>query len=51
VIFIATMKGKEKKLKNRLEQDLCEDLQWLGFNSRGKTRKEVQELATSRTHL
>jgi hypothetical protein len=34
-------------VKNRLKQDLCEDLQWLGFNTRGKTIKEVQELATS----
>ena len=34
-------------MKNRLKHDLCEDLQRLGFNTRGKTIKEVQELATS----
>jgi len=38
---------KGKKVKNRLNNDLCEDLQRLGFNTRGKTIKEVQELATS----
>ena len=34
-------------MKNRLKHDLCEDLQRLGFNTRGKTIKEAQELATS----
>ncbi len=36
-----------KKVKNRLKHDFCEDLQRLRFNTRGKTIKEVQELATS----
>jgi hypothetical protein len=41
------MKWKEKKVKNRLKHDFCEDLQRLSFNTRGKTKKEAQELATS----
>ena len=36
---------KGRKVKKRLKQDLCEELQRLGFNTRGKTIKEIQELS------
>ncbi|MFO0446580.1 MAG: hypothetical protein ACK51L_02830, partial [bacterium] len=37
-----------KKVKNRLKKDLSEDIEKLGFSSRGKTLKEMQEIASSR---
>ena len=38
---------KGKKVKKRLKKDMCQDLERLGFNVRGKTIKEVQEMATA----
>ncbi len=35
-------------MKKQLKQDLCEKLQRCGCNTRGKTIKEIQELAISR---
>ena len=35
-------------IKNRLKTDLCEDLERLRINTRGKTIKEVQQMAESR---
>ena len=37
-----------KKIKNRLKKDLCEELDWIGISTRGKTLKEVQEIATAK---
>jgi hypothetical protein len=37
------MKGM--KSKNRLKKDISEELQSLGYNVRGKTLKEIQEIA------
>ncbi len=39
---------KGEKIKNRLKKDLCEELQALGLNTRGKALKEVQEMAALR---
>ncbi len=33
------------KVKKRLKKDLCEELERVSFNTRGKTIKEIQELA------
>jgi hypothetical protein len=38
---------KGKKITKRLKKDLCADLERLGFNTRGKTIKEIQEVATA----
>jgi len=46
MIFIVMIKWKEKSWKKDWRMT-CEDWQQLGFNTRGKTIKEVQELATS----
>ena len=35
-------------MKNRLKKDLCEELEKLGLATRGKTLKEIQEMATAR---
>jgi hypothetical protein len=35
------------KSKNRLKRDLCDELDKLGLSTRGKTMKEVQEMAAS----
>ena len=37
-----------KKIKNRLKKDLCEELDWIGISTRGKTLKVVQEIATAK---
>jgi len=37
-----------KKVKNRLKKDLSEDIEKLGISTRGKTLKEMQEIASSR---
>ena len=39
---------KGTKTKNRLKKDLSDDLDKLGLSTRGKTMKEVQEMAASR---
>jgi hypothetical protein len=39
---------KGTKVKNRLKKDLCEELEKLGLATRGKTLKEIQEMATAR---
>jgi hypothetical protein len=39
---------KGTKVKKRLKKDLCEELERVGFNTRGKTIKEIQELALTR---
>ena len=38
---------KGTKTKNRLKKDLSDDLDKLGLSTRGKTMKEVQEMAAS----
>jgi hypothetical protein len=38
----------EKKTKNRIKKDLCKELECLDVNTRGKTLKEVQEIALSK---
>ena len=45
-MFYLTHEVKEMKSKNRLKKDLSEELQVLGYNVRGKTLKEIQEIAT-----
>jgi len=37
-----------KKVKNRLKKDICEELEKIGINTRGKTIKDVQEIATAK---
>jgi len=37
-----------EKIRNWLKTDLCEDLERLRINTRGKTIKEVQQMAESR---
>ena len=37
-----------EKIRNWLKTDLCEDLERLRINTRGKTIKEVQQIAESR---
>ena len=37
-----------KQVKNRLKKDLCQDIERLGIATRGKTIKELQEIAVAR---
>jgi hypothetical protein len=37
-----------KKVKNRLKKDLCEELEKIGISTRGKTLKDVQEIAAAK---
>jgi len=39
---------KGQKVKNRLKKDICEDLEKIGIVTRGKTLKQVQEIAEAR---
>jgi hypothetical protein len=41
------MKLEVKKVKNRLKKDLCQDIEQLGITIRGKTIKELQEIAVA----
>jgi hypothetical protein len=35
-------------VKNRLKKDLCEELEKIGISTRGKTLKDVQEIAAAK---
>ncbi len=35
------------KVKHRLRKDLCQDIEWLGITTRGKTIKELQDIAVA----